>query len=337
MSEPAAQRIAHQPLRKPDSVLGLAAGSTRIGTYGELARTHREGGPISLKRQRSPGMSISDWDHMPPRRRICQALVGSIPVGVLGRMGIRCMHNIVVTTVPSIAMQSRGMQRVCSALVPVEATEVSVYKTVEFFEHDLLQRAVATVQRIGYRVPLRSVINLHNHDGIRDLSQMEDMVHKIRTGNDILHPGGLPNVKLVRSTRGERVLFDGHHSTMAYIACGRTFLDEIPHLEVYGEGGFVTDQDILAFFGPHSIKIRHRSEDWRHWVVNWQTSEEKQLCGRIQGNMGELFDLLFGRQAWELQGGMTSPRAKHGARRSTSPALPVRLRREGCYRRSRSA
>jgi len=47
------------------------------------------------------------------------------------------------------------MQRVCSALVPVEATEVSVYKTVEFFEHDLLQRAVATVQRIGYRVPLR--------------------------------------------------------------------------------------------------------------------------------------------------------------------------------------
>ncbi|MGB2986865.1 MAG: hypothetical protein WBE26_13415 [Phycisphaerae bacterium] len=155
------------------------------------------------------------------------------------------------------------------------------------------------------------------------------MVQKIRSGNDILHAGGLPNVKLARSTRGERVLFDGHHSTLAHIACGRTFLDEIPHLEVYGEGGFVTDQDILAFFGPHSIKIRHRPEDWRHLVVNWQTSEEKQLCGRIQGNMGELFDSLFERQAWELQGGMASPRGRHGARRSTSPALPVHLRMEG--------
>ena len=187
MNELAAQRIAHHPLRKPDSVLGLAAGSTPIGTCGELARTYREEGPISLKRQRSPWMSISNWDHMPPRRRVCQALAGSIPVRVLGRMGIRCVHNIVVTTVPSIAMQTRGMQRVCSALVPVETTEASVYKTVELFEHDLLQRAVATVQRIGYRVPLRSVIKLHNHDGIRDLSQIDDMVQKIRAGNDLLH------------------------------------------------------------------------------------------------------------------------------------------------------
>jgi hypothetical protein len=115
MSELAARRIAHQPLRRPDSVVGLAAGSTPIRTYGELARTYREGDPISLKRHRSPWMSISGWDHMPPRRRVSQALAGSIPVGVLGRTRVRCMHHIVVTTVPSIAMQSRGMQRVCSA------------------------------------------------------------------------------------------------------------------------------------------------------------------------------------------------------------------------------
>jgi len=44
VSRLAAQTIARQLSRKPNSVLGLATGSTPIATYGELARMHREEG-----------------------------------------------------------------------------------------------------------------------------------------------------------------------------------------------------------------------------------------------------------------------------------------------------
>ncbi len=44
MSKLAARMIARQVLRKPCSVLGLATGSTPIGTYEELARLHRKEG-----------------------------------------------------------------------------------------------------------------------------------------------------------------------------------------------------------------------------------------------------------------------------------------------------
>ncbi len=44
MSNAAAKLIAVQVRRKPDSVVGLATGSTPLGTYRELARMHRDEG-----------------------------------------------------------------------------------------------------------------------------------------------------------------------------------------------------------------------------------------------------------------------------------------------------
>jgi glucosamine-6-phosphate deaminase len=44
MSQVAAQIIRRQVIRKPDSVLGLATGSTPLGTYKEMIRMHREEG-----------------------------------------------------------------------------------------------------------------------------------------------------------------------------------------------------------------------------------------------------------------------------------------------------
>ncbi len=44
MSKLAADVIRHQLLKKPSSVLGLATGSTPIGTYKELVRMHKEEG-----------------------------------------------------------------------------------------------------------------------------------------------------------------------------------------------------------------------------------------------------------------------------------------------------
>jgi glucosamine-6-phosphate deaminase len=44
MSKLAARQVARQLLRKPNSVLGLATGSTPVGTYNELIRRHKDEG-----------------------------------------------------------------------------------------------------------------------------------------------------------------------------------------------------------------------------------------------------------------------------------------------------
>ncbi len=43
------------------------------------------------------------------------------------------------------------------------------------------------------------------------------MVKQIRSGKDIISPNGLPNIKLVKTEQTEWILFDGHHSLLAYI------------------------------------------------------------------------------------------------------------------------
>lgn len=49
------------------------------------------------------------------------------------------------------------------------------------------------------------------------------MVKQIRTGKDILSPKGLPNIKLVKTEQSEWILFDGHHSLLAYIIAGKKY------------------------------------------------------------------------------------------------------------------
>ncbi len=179
---------------------------------------------------------------------------------------------------------------VSTSAVPVHGACPSVYDTVELFERDLLSTAQRTAERVRDRIPLRSVINLHNDTGIRSFSQIVEMMHKVESGEHICQPSGLPNMKLVRTESGDRVLFDGHHSMLAYMACGRKYLDEVPHLIVSGEQGHVSDQEILVFFGPHAWKLRNA--DWKEYVINWEAPKDEQLCRRVQNDMGELFDRL---------------------------------------------
>lgn len=137
------------------------------------------------------------------------------------------------------------------------------------------------------RIPLMQIINLHNTDGIQDLSRITAMLADIQAGKVPLMENGIPNVKLVISGEGEYVLFDGHHTLLAYMIAGRILLSQVPHIIVTNTGsGFVTDEEIHVFFGEHAPKLRHR--DWREYVLNWQAPKENQLCLRIQKNMGEL-------------------------------------------------
>ncbi len=163
------------------------------------------------------------------------------------------------------------------------------YETVEFFEKSIFSDKIKLkLEKIGKKIPLRKIINLHNKDGIKDTLQIKKMVRQIKSEKDILHPSRLPNIKLVQTKENELVMFDGHHTILAYMYAGRKYLNEVPYLIVVNEERYVTDKEVLIFFGQHSSKLR----DWRNYVINWQKPIDKQLCKRIQKNLGELSDSI---------------------------------------------
>ena len=177
--------------------------------------------------------------------------------------------------------------------VPINGTESSIYDTVDFFRNEVFSNG--GIEEFGgqikKRVLLRDMVNLHNDTGIRDISQIDDMIRQIKSGEDILSRDGLPNIKLVRTKRGEWVLFDGHHSMLSYMLAGKKYLDEVPHIIVEdGESVTVSDGEIHAFFGKHLTNLENK--DWRDYVIDWQALDGNQLQPRIQHNMGELLDTL---------------------------------------------
>jgi len=165
------------------------------------------------------------------------------------------------------------------------------YEIVDFFEKSIFSDEIKLkIEKIGKKIPLRRIINLHNKDGIKDVQQIKGMIQQIESEKDILHPSRLPNIKLVQTKENELVLFDGHHSMLAYMSAGRKYLHELPHLIVVNEKGYVNDKEVLIFFGQHSSKLR--GSDWRDYVINWQMPIKEQLCERVEKNIGELFDLI---------------------------------------------
>jgi hypothetical protein len=162
---------------------------------------------------------------------------------------------------------------------------------VDFFEQTLFPVLPRCIRSANERVPLGQLLNLHNPEGMRDVPQIRGMLRQIQGGADVLHATGLPNVKLVTTSRGEWVLFDGHHTTIAYMADGRRYLDELPHLMVHHHGWKpIPDSDILVVFGSHAPFLS--TSIWRDYTINWQAPPEEQLAQRVQPSMRGLFDVL---------------------------------------------
>ena len=199
-------------------------------------------------------------------------------------------HRIVRLICPSKS-QDRNLISFSTSKVPFIKKYMTIYGTVDFFEKNLFSKIKMTNKQVSNQVRLREIINLHNSDGVREISQITSMFQQINSGKDVLMPSKLPNIKLVKTEKNEFVLFDGHHSLLAYMASGRKYLSEIPHLVVENEDGYATNKEILVFFGSHSKKLEDRN--WRNYVINWQAQEEKQLCKRIQKNMGELLKSIM--------------------------------------------
>lgn len=208
---------------------------------------------------------------------------------------LRMFHNYfmnyrLVKLIHPYKSKDGNLTRVSSLKVHLKNKSNTIYDTVDQFEKELGSKIKETIEEVKELVLLREIINLHNIDGIKSMNQIRTMVKEIKSGNDILSPSGLPNIKLVKTEQSEWILFDGHHSLLSYVIAGRTYLHEVPHLIIEDENGHVNSKEILVFFGIHSKKVN--DSNWRKYVINWQAPKERQLCKREQNNMGELLDLV---------------------------------------------
>ncbi len=169
-----------------------------------------------------------------------------------------------------------------------------IYGLVEEFRETVFpELGVEDFRRteVSEPVELDGIVNLHDEDEIMARDCLEEMLEKIRAGKEIIMDDGLPNVKVTETNKGETVLFDGHHTTLAYMLAGRKYLPEIPHLKVSRpvRSGF-SDQEIHVFFGKHSKKLTDKN--WRDYVISWNKPEEEQLKPRVRNDMGELFQAV---------------------------------------------
>jgi hypothetical protein len=165
----------------------------------------------------------------------------------------------------------------------------TIYDVVSWLEKNIFAELNKGIKptKTKKKTELKSVLNIHNDNGIKDLSQIKRMAEAIKSGKHILSRG-IPNVKLVKTRDGELLLFDGSHSMLAYMTVGKTYLEEIPHMIITGkEKGYVEDKDIVVFYGEHASNIE--GCNWKEKVINWQAPKEKQVCKRIQKNMEELY------------------------------------------------
>lgn len=177
--------------------------------------------------------------------------------------------------------------------IPITKKKMTIYETVDYFHDNVFSKGKALLKRdkVKNQVELGSLINLHNKSGMRSIIQIRSMLRAINSGKDVLHSNGMPNTRVVRTVKGEWVIFDGHHTALAYMIAGRRLLHEIPHMSIEDdEEGCVADEEIHAFFGWHAPELK--GKDWREYVINWQAPEHDQVQKRDIKNMAELLDLI---------------------------------------------
>ena len=156
-------------------------------------------------------------------------------------------------------LQRNDIIKISTSKIQLTRLNMTIYDIVDYFEQNIFLKIKMTEEQIKTKVQLKDIINLHNNTGIKDISQIKSMITKIKSKKDILHQSKLPNIKLVKTKDNDWVLFDGHHSMLAYMHAGKKYLHEVAHLTVENEDtGSVSPDEISVFFGSHANKIRNR-------------------------------------------------------------------------------
>jgi hypothetical protein len=178
-----------------------------------------------------------------------------------------------------------------SKAVNVPLYEKTIYDALGFFEDEIFLKSKFECVKIRVKnlIKLGDIINLHDEDGLK-INKIVRMSKSLRAGKHILSSSGMPNIKLIITERGERVLFDGHHTLISYILFNKKYLTQVPHLIVESKNGFFRDESISVFFGKHSKKLKDKN--WREYVINWNVPYNKQLSFRKRKNINELLKVV---------------------------------------------
>jgi len=139
------------------------------------------------------------------------------------------------------------------------------------------------------------IMPIHNLTGIRDYSQIVRMSEKITGGEHIKETEYLPNIKIALCPDDKLLLFDGHHTMLAYYLSGYKDLGKIPHIIVSENKDKPLQIDKIAyFFQPENPKNAKKilGDNWFDFTVNWQSSNglhiEKRRVQSIEQLANEL-------------------------------------------------
>ncbi|HUD20527.1 MAG TPA: hypothetical protein VMQ44_00450 [Candidatus Saccharimonadales bacterium] len=167
-------------------------------------------------------------------------------------------------------------------------TDPSPYATID----EILDRQESLelkIEQILEPLPIEEILCIHNASGMRDLAQMQSMITKIKNGGLVMNSNGLPNIKVVLAPGKKWLMFDGHHTALAYLLAGKRYLHETPYISMSNAGIPFGAQEISYFF-PEDFRARVK-EDWFKYTVNWQSPKDKAEL-RVQKTLGDLLSII---------------------------------------------
>jgi hypothetical protein len=185
---------------------------------------------------------------------------------------------------------SRSKEVMVNVTSPYRAVKIArgLWQNLPFGDHN-----PHAEQLIGEIMPI------HNVDGLRDISQIVTMANNIQRETHILEKDALPNIKLVLAPNNRLLLFDGHHSLLAYYANGRQTLQEIPHLILSTHDSLPVTAVEISFFFPADARNQIVS-NWERYAVNWQAPIGQQIENRQLNSMSELAAAFHERHSADL-------------------------------------
>ena len=126
--------------------------------------------------------------------------------------------------------------------------QFSNYEAVHIFRTELFKKNYTMGNFAVDKVRLQNIVNLHNREGVRQLEVVNQMKRDIDRGKHILQNDGLPNVKMVHSKNRGWVLFDGHHTVLAYMSAGIRTLAELPFVAISEFNVPIPNSEMNEFF-----------------------------------------------------------------------------------------
>ncbi len=97
-----------------------------------------------------------------------------------------------------VGTSKNGKEKIFTNSVTFSHGNTNAYMAVETFKHAAVIEDAFVTREVNVRINLRDIVNLHNCDGIKDISRVKQMKRKIVSGRHILHKDEIPNIKLVR-------------------------------------------------------------------------------------------------------------------------------------------